>query len=1719
MCSLDPRQFSGTTPSELRVITLAVRLALGMLVISGAAVAQEFDQKINTDRTTTVRLTKPGTTVLVEAGVTITTGKDEAMVGEAGDTWAITNRGTIQAQGETAVRLNGPGSVTNEGVISGSNGIFGIDGLRVRNTSGARIDGYTGVGGSGPVQLDNAGIIDGQFNGVAFSLPNHGDGADIVNSGEIRGGYTGIRLTSGSTATVSSSLHNLPGGKILGTLSSGDGIMVLHGTSVVKNDADATIEGRRSGIAGIDLFTDLHVINAGTVKGGGAAGIWSYGGGPISNLAGGYIGGAGGVAYVRSIFNVNNVLFNAGTIEGNGTHFITGTGKDAGSATGVYIGEVYQPSDTVIQNDASGSIKGTAYGIYSRGSLAESYAGSGNLTRRESDAGRVIVSNSGTIEGHTGIALNGVDGDVFNSGIIVGRGGNAIEFDQFNPFSNTLTLDTGSVLVGDVLGGAGSNTLVLKGRNTEDLSKFHNMQRLSMQGEDWTLKGIGGFTKGTSVTNGRLFVDGSLTSPTVVVDRDGTLSGSGTIVGDVRNAGTLAPGSQGGPAGTLTIDGDLTLTRSSVLEYRLGQAGTAGGALNDLTEVSGNLVLDGTLNVSVSEGGTFGPGLYRLFNYGGTLTDKGLVLGRTPEGSDNKVMTAVPGQVNLVNRAGLNLTFWDGDAGPKYNGAADGGDGVWQAASGNNNWTDAAGAVNDAYASGSFATFTGTAGVVTVDNSLGDVLSSGMQFATDGYRIQGDPISLAPINNILRVGDGTSAGAGFTATIASVLRGTGGIEKTDLGTLVLAGANSYSGDTTISKGTLQAGAINVFAASRQVSVNRAGTLDLNDHDQIANRLSGEGNVRLGSATLTANNASNAESSSFKGTFSGAGTLVKTGAGALGLAGAGSKIGAVEVREGTLRFEHGGAFVTTGDFTTFGGATTDIGAQGTALVVGGKFSLAAGSNLGITLGASPDITAQTAELAGTLSIRGFDAGSTPVRASAVQDKAYTVLRTTGGITGEFANSPLQHVGPDYLPAIGAVSADGKDYTLGFRLAWTQGGQALGTGNFTMAADTAFDVDVALANQTGSFASGWDGKSLTKSGQGVLVLSNAGNTYSGSTTVKEGVLRAGADNVFMGSSDVVIHRGATLDLDGHQQLANRLTGAGAITLGSAVLTAKNATEADSSEFSGAISGSGGLTKTGAGTLTLSGATQYTGDTRVDSGSLVLDGRRGGARLRSNILGLPGSALQLRGGAQLTGSAQSLDVSVDAASSWAITSSSVVGKLSNAGKIGFTAPPLPMSATRSLTVSNLNGQGGSIDLYAVLGSNNSLTDRIVIDGGTATGLSLLHIHNAGGLGDLTTGAGIPVVITSNGGTTEASAFALGRPVLAGPYRYNLRRGGNGSPEAWFLVSGRDGAGGVRPDYRAETSLYSVLPGQALRYGDAVLGTYHERRGINADLGLGQDQRVWMRAIAQNDRTRGAGNGLQGRSVRNEANSTALQIGGDFYGSQSGDSSMRAGLYGAIGQSKGWSDHVDAASTRARAGDNDFTGHSLGLYGTWLDGHGGYLDAVLQGTYYGSKSRSKEGMKLSSGGYGVAASLEAGRRYELTPGLNLQPQAQMVFQHLNLRDGSDAASRVTFPNTNTALLRVGARLNKDLQGPDQVPGTAWVGTDLLQRVGDRTRTRFSTPSQGDVGFSNDLPRTALRLQTGVEGQVLKNVTINAHIGLEKSFDGSGLTSFNGQVGLNVAF
>ncbi|MCL2790767.1 MAG: autotransporter-associated beta strand repeat-containing protein, partial [Desulfobulbus sp.] len=322
----------------------------------------------------------------------------------------------------------------------------------------------------------------------------------------------------------------------------------------------------------------------------------------------------------------------------------------------------------------------------------------------------------------------------------------------------------------------------------------------------------GSFSGATSVTGGALLVNGTLgnATSTLTVSSGGILGGSGTIGGSVTIAdGNLNPGnaSFGGSIDTLTIGGDLTLSADSVLNYHFGEAGVVGGTLNDLVVVHGDLTLNGTLNVTPSAVGGLDPGVYRVISYDGSLTDGGLILSPLARTSFS-ILTSIKGQVDLVNSlSSANLDFWDGDADPnKGNGLVDGGNGTWRVAASDTNWTNSGGDLNGQYQNGSFAIFTGSAGTVTIDNS-GDapVVSGGMQFATSGYLIQGGEITLAGDSNIIRVGDGTRSGTVYVATIASELVGPGGIDKSDAGTLVLTGANTYEGGTTITSGTLQLG--------------------------------------------------------------------------------------------------------------------------------------------------------------------------------------------------------------------------------------------------------------------------------------------------------------------------------------------------------------------------------------------------------------------------------------------------------------------------------------------------------------------------------------------------------------------------------------------------------------------------------------------------------------------------------------------------------------------------------------------------------------------------------------------------------------------------------------------------------------------------------------------------------------------------------------------------
>src|SRR5262249_56547591 len=79
-------------------------------------------------------------------------------------------------------------------------------------------------------------------------------------------------------------------------------------------------------------------------------------------------------------------------------------------------------------------------------------------------------------------------------------------------------------------------------------------------------------------------------------------------------------------------------------------------------------------------------------------------------------------------------------------------------------------------------------------------------------------------------------------TYAGVISGTGTVTKSGANTLTLSGANTYSGSTTISAGTLQAGATNAFSSASAHTVASGAFLDLFGFNQTIGSLAGAGTV-------------------------------------------------------------------------------------------------------------------------------------------------------------------------------------------------------------------------------------------------------------------------------------------------------------------------------------------------------------------------------------------------------------------------------------------------------------------------------------------------------------------------------------------------------------------------------------------------------------------------------------------------------------------------------------------------------------------------------------------------------------------------------------------------------------------------------------------------------------------------------------------------------------
>lgn len=215
-------------------------------------------------------------------------------------------------------------------------------------------------------------------------------------------------------------------------------------------------------------------------------------------------------------------------------------------------------------------------------------------------------------------------GSAYKIGALVGQAGSTLGMASNNS-SSTCTYTIGGKNIDSTFDG-----VIANGSTTKKVA-------VTKTGSgNLVLSGASTYTGNTTVSSGKLTVNGSLAATPVTVATAASLGGSGAIAGAVTCNGTLAPGSA---VGTLTLSSGLVLASTSTLDFELG-------ATSDKVAVTGNLTLDGTLNVTAATG--FAAGSYTLATYTGTLTNNTLNVGTVPNGYTASVNTSTAGQVKLV---------------------------------------------------------------------------------------------------------------------------------------------------------------------------------------------------------------------------------------------------------------------------------------------------------------------------------------------------------------------------------------------------------------------------------------------------------------------------------------------------------------------------------------------------------------------------------------------------------------------------------------------------------------------------------------------------------------------------------------------------------------------------------------------------------------------------------------------------------------------------------------------------------------------------------------------------------------------------------------------------------------------------------------------------------------------------------------------------------------
>ena len=1120
---------------------------------------------------------------------------------------------------------------TVSGLITGSNTLSIIG----QNTySRVYITGNNGSSYTGSVVVNPAG-------GLSFSNHGLGDGSATIT---LAGGI--LEFLPGNTQDIGSRLRT--SGNTALQIATGSNAVVfgspLTDASLTKG---LTVTGGGSlTLTGSNTYTGTTTVGTSAFGGATSIGVVKLAGDGGSILSGNALttGSLGtfdlnGNSQTLGLLNNSGVVTNSGT--GTPTLTIGNGSTGAGTLTGT-MNVVWNQGATnsilsgTIANVGTVTLNGTGAGTMT---LTGSNTFSGGATL---SAGRLLVGNANALGPGTFTLTSGT---VSSSGTTAYTIANPLSFagnfglgDTSATYNGALTFNGNGDLSGAMRSFTVNSPVTLAGAiSNGGLTKAGN--------SILTLSGSSTFAGGTVLSAGRLQVananalgSGTLTLTTGTFSSSDTtpyllnnpLAVTGAVgLGDATNNGALTFGGNvdlTSGTRTLTVNSPVTIS-GTIGNGGLTKAGldtltlTGASTYSGLTTISaGALQLgDGTAghDGSLATSGIANSVQLRFNLFGDQSVGYPISGGGTvwKQGGGTLILTA-SNNIGAVTVFGGALQFGDGTAG--HDGSITAGSGL------TNSGTliyNLSGVQSASYAISGSGSLTKTgAGLLTL---------SGVNSYSGGTSINSGTLSVASLadsgtsnlgtSGTLAFGGGTlqctgasgstsravilNAGGGTidtttsgTLTLSANISGIGGVAKSGSGTLTLTGSNSYGGNTIVSGGRLQIPTADALGTGTLTlaggNLSATGTTGFT----ISNPLSFSGDGGLGHATnngpLTFSGAVNLTGGmrtltinspvALAGAISN-GALTKSGASTLTLSASNSFTGGVTIANGRLQMANPGA-LGAGPLALTGG--TLCSADATGYSIGNPLSISGSAGLGDAVNNGALTFSGDVDLSG--SVRTLSVNS-PV--------TMTGVISNGGLTKSGAGV-LTLTGSNTYTGVTTISQGMLNVAGAFALPnWNVPDSLVVSSGATLSVSNAFaDADIATLIATGSnfragAAIGLDTTAgdrtyaitLSNSPQGALGLSKLGantliltasNTYTGATTIASGTLQVGD-----GISEASI--ASTSGITNNGALAYTVLG--------------------SQSLSGAISGTGSVTKIGAGTLDLHTSNPFSGGLVIKQGTV--------------------------------------------------------------------------------------------------------------------------------------------------------------------------------------------------------------------------------------------------------------------------------------------------------------------------------------------------------------------------------------------------------------------------------------------------------------------------------------------------------------------------------------